>query len=35
MAAFQSLLGLGSSRKPKPYNRIRDAADLSKPLVEG
>ena len=35
MAAFQSLLGLGSSRKPTPYNRIRGAADISKPLAEG
>ena len=35
MAAFQSVLGLGSSRKPTPYNRIRGAADLSKPLAEG
>ena len=34
MAVFQSLLGLGSSRKPMPYNRIRGSADLSKPLAE-
>jgi transposase-like protein len=30
MAAFQTLLGLGSGHKPTPYNRIRGAADLSK-----
>jgi transposase-like protein len=30
MAAFQTLLGLGSSHKPTPYNRIRGAADISK-----
>jgi transposase-like protein len=35
MATFQSLLGLGSSRKSTPYNRIRGAADISKPLGEG
>jgi hypothetical protein len=35
MAAFQSLLGLGSSRKPTPYNRIRGAADISKTLADG
>jgi len=29
MAAFQTLLGLGSGHKPIPYNRIRGAADLS------
>ena len=29
MAAFQTLLGLGSSRKPSPYNQIRGAIDLS------
>ena len=30
MAAFQTLLGLGSGHKPTPYNRICGAADLSK-----
>jgi transposase-like protein len=30
MAAFQTLLGLGSGHKPTPYNRIRGAADISK-----
>ena len=35
MAAFQTLLGLGSSRMPTPYKRIRGAADLSKPSAEG
>ena len=29
MAAFQTLLGLGSGRKPTPYEKIRGAADLS------
>lgn len=29
MAAFQTLLGLGSSRKPSSYNQIRGAIDLS------
>ena len=27
MAAFQTLLGLGSGRKPTPYERIRGAKD--------
>ena len=31
MAAFQTLLGLGSGRKPTNYTQIRAAADLSKP----
>jgi transposase-like protein len=31
MAAFQTLLGLGTGRKPTPYKEIRGAADLSKP----
>jgi transposase-like protein len=30
MAAFQTLLGLGSDHKPTAYNRIRGAADLYK-----
>ena len=30
MAAFQTLLGLGTGRKPTPYKQIRGAADLSK-----
>lgn len=29
MAAFQTLLGLGSGRSPTPYREIRGAADLS------
>jgi transposase-like protein len=29
MAAFQTLLGLGTGHKPTPYNEIRGAADLS------
>jgi transposase-like protein/ribosomal protein L37AE/L43A len=29
MAAFQTLLGLGTARKPTPYRQIRGAADLS------
>ena len=29
MAAFQTLLGLGTRRKPTAYNQIRGAADLS------
>jgi hypothetical protein len=28
MAAFQTLLGLGSARKPTPYNTIQGAKDL-------
>ncbi len=31
MAAFQTLLGLGTARKPTHYNQIRGAADLAKP----
>jgi transposase-like protein len=31
MAAFQTLLGLGTGRKPTAYNEIRGAADLSRP----
>lgn len=31
MAAFQTLLGLGTGRKPTPYEKIRGAADLSEP----
>jgi hypothetical protein len=30
MAAFQTLLGPGTGRKPTHYKRIRGAADLSK-----
>jgi len=29
MAAFQTLLGLGTGQKPTPYKQIRGAADLS------
>ena len=32
MAAFQTLLGLGTARKPVPYIQIRGASDLSRPL---
>jgi len=31
MAAFQTLLGLGTGRKPIYYKHIRHAVDLSKP----
>ena len=31
MAAFQTLLSLGTGRKPTHYKQIRGAADLSKP----
>jgi len=34
MAAFQTLLGLGSSRKPSSYNQIRGATDLSEEPAE-
>ena len=30
MAAFQTLLGLGTGRKPTRYTQIRGAADLSR-----
>src|SRR3989442_8201972 len=33
MAAFQTLLGLGTSRKPTRYKKIRGAADLSPNLL--
>jgi hypothetical protein len=29
MAAFQTLLGLGTARNPTPYDKMRDAVDLS------
>jgi len=32
MAAFQTLLGLGTGRKPTAYNQIRGAADLSRSI---
>ena len=37
MAAFQTLLGLGTGRKPTAYNEIRGATDLSRsnPNVSG
>lgn len=35
MAAFQTLLGLGTAHKPTPYNQIRGAEDLSAPATEG
>jgi transposase-like protein len=35
MAAFQTLLGLGSGHKPTAYNRIRGAGDLSKTPNDG
>jgi transposase-like protein len=34
MAAFQTLLGLGTEHKPTPYNQIRGAEDLPKPLIQ-
>lgn len=34
MAAFQTLLGLGSSRAPTPYSRIRGGRDMLKLLEE-
>jgi transposase-like protein len=34
MAAFQTLLGLGTGHKPTVYEQIRGAADLSKPFLE-
>src|ERR1039458_109894 len=35
MAAFQTLLGLGTGHKPTPYEQIRGAADLPKFPAEG
>src|SRR5208283_3166320 len=35
MAAFQTLLGLGTGHKPTPYEQIRGAADISKFPAEG
>jgi transposase-like protein len=32
MAAFQTLLGLGTAHKPVPYIQIRGASDISRPL---
>ena len=32
MAAFQTLLGLGTGRKPTAYQQIRGGTDLSRPL---
>jgi len=34
MAAFQTLLGLATGRKPTPYKRIRGADDLAKPPAQ-
>jgi transposase-like protein len=34
MAAFQTLLGLGTGRKPTHYKQITGAADLSKPKTQ-
>jgi transposase-like protein len=34
MASFQTLLGLGTGRKPTHYEQIRGAVDLSEPPVE-
>ena len=34
MAAFQTLLGLGTTRAPTPLRRIRGGQDLSKPRDE-
>src|SRR5438477_12946816 len=33
MAAFQTLLGLGSGRKPTPYDTIRGAKDVLKHVL--
>jgi transposase-like protein len=35
MAAFQTLLGLGTAHKPTKYEQIRGASDLGEPPVEG
>ena len=35
MAAFQTLLGLGTGHSPTPYEQIRGAADLSESPAEG
>lgn len=34
MAAFQTLLGLGTGRTPTPYRRITGTRDMLKPLTE-
>ena len=34
MAAFQTLLGLGTGRASTPYDNIRGARDLSKPPIQ-
>jgi transposase-like protein len=34
MAAFQTLLGLGTGRRPTSYQQIRGASDLSEPPAE-
>jgi transposase-like protein len=35
MAAFQTLLGLGTGHKPTPYKRIRGATDLARAPAKG
>ena len=35
MAAFQTVLGLGTGRVPTPYSRIRGARDLATPTYGG
>jgi hypothetical protein len=35
MAAFETLLGLGTERTPTPYRRIRGGRDLPKLLDDG
>ena len=35
LAAFQTLLGLGTARKPTPYKQIRHAADQLSQSAEG
>jgi hypothetical protein len=34
MATFQTLLGLGTGRRPTSYQQIRGASDLSEPPAE-
>lgn len=34
MAAFQTLLGLGTGKGPAPYKQIRGAADMSDAILD-